>query len=187
MYRISMAKTSAAFFSSSLVKKSGAGSFWSAHHHFTTCASRPNSSRLSECRMQTTLRSECASRKSPRAAEPNKITHSKFAAANSFSLRTNSASFVSVDCISNPFLSNGATSFPKLLRLRCCRRQTPQTRLLLRHRRSRLRPSLPHPSPGRSCLPAVPAETRDTPSRPLRVHPGPLGVPVDRLQKSQQG
>src|SRR5207247_2190736 len=118
--------------------------------------------------MQTTLRSECASRKSPRAAEPNKITHSRFAAANSFSLRTNSASFVSVDCISNPFLSNEATSFPKLPRLRCCRRQIPQTRRLLRHRRSRLRPSLPHPSPGRSCLPAFPSDTRDSPCRPLR-------------------
>src|SRR2546429_6255301 len=124
--------------------------------------------------MQTTLRSECASRKSPRAAEPNKITHSKFVAANSFSLRTNSASFVSVDCISNPFLSNGATSFPKLLRLRCCRRQIPQTLRRLHHRRN---PRLPSCLPS-SCprhLPTFPGETRDSRCRPLRVHPGQRG------------
>src|SRR6266704_1550480 len=103
--RISMAKTSAAFFSSSFVMKSGAGSFCSTHHHFTTCARRPNSSTLNERRTQTTLRSECPSRKSPRAAEPNRITHSRFADANSFSLLTSSTSFVSVESISRPFLS----------------------------------------------------------------------------------
>src|SRR6266446_1565815 len=108
-----MAKTSAACFSSSLVKKSGAGSFWSTHHHFTTCASRPSSSTLSECRMPTTLRSECPSRKSPRAADPYKITHSRFAAANSFSLRTNSASFASMESISNPLLSPKRYQLPE--------------------------------------------------------------------------
>src|SRR5882724_2756807 len=170
MSRISMAKTSAACFSSSLVKKSGAGSFCSTHHHFTTCASRPNSSTLSECRTQTTLRSECPSWKSPSAAEPNKMTHSRFAAANSFSLLTNSASFVSVDNISHPFLSN-ATSFLKRPRPRCCRRQILQTRhhhhLLRTHRRPTHLPSSYH-----CYLPAFPAETKATHPRPIRVHRG---------------
>src|SRR6266851_5389040 len=113
--------------------------------------------------MQTTLRSECPSRKSPRAVEPNKITHSRFAAANSFSRLTSSVSFVSVECISNPFLSSSATSFLKRLLLRC-RRQIRQTRRHLRHRQSLLHPSrlLPNhlPSAFRYCLPAFPAETR---------------------------
>src|ERR1700674_1326294 len=93
--------------------------------------------------MHTTLRSECPSRKSPRAADPNKITHSRFVAPNSFSLFTNSASFVSVDNISHPFLSPSPTSFRKPRRLRCCRRQIHQIRrrhLLL------LRPSLRFPN-----------------------------------------
>src|SRR6266550_829334 len=54
--------------------------------------------------MQTTLRSECPSRKSPRAADPNKMTHSRFAPANSFTLLTSSVSLVSVESISHPFL-----------------------------------------------------------------------------------
>src|SRR6267378_5966576 len=166
-----MAKTSAACFSSSLVKKSGAGSFWSTHHHFTTCASRPSSSTLSECRMPTTLRSECPSRKSPRAADPYKITHSRFAAANSFSLLTNSANFVSVDNISHPFLSSNATSFLKRPRPRCCRRQILQTRRHHFLRRTLHRPS--HlPNSGHCYLPAFPAETKATRPRPIRVHRG---------------
>src|SRR5438132_10869774 len=63
--------------------------------------------------MQTTLRSECPSRKSPRAADPYKITHSRFAAANSFSLRTNSASFASMESISNPLLSPKRYQLPE--------------------------------------------------------------------------
>src|SRR5260370_8799418 len=121
--------------------------------------------------MQTTLRSECPSRKSPRAVEPNKITHSRFAAANSFSRLTSSVSFVSVECISNPFLSSSATSFLKRLLLRSCRRQILQTRRHLRHRQSLRRPSrrLPNhlPSTLPSCFPPFPAETSPTTLRPL--------------------
>src|SRR5438105_11377972 len=105
MSRISMAKTSAACRNSSCVKKSGAGSFCSTHHHFTTPASRPSSSKLSERKMHTTFRSECPSRKSPRAAEPNKITHSKFVAANSLSRFTSSVNFASIESISASFQS----------------------------------------------------------------------------------
>src|SRR6266571_7293729 len=101
--RISTAKTSAACRNSSCVKKSGAGSFCSTHHHFTTPARRPSSSTVRERRMQATLRSECPSRKSPRAADPNKRTHSKFVAANSFSRFTSSVSFASVESISASF------------------------------------------------------------------------------------
>src|SRR6266702_3897341 len=123
--------------------------------------------------MQTTLRSECPSRKSPRAVEPNKITHSRFAAANSFSRFTSSVSFVSVECISNPFLSSSATSFLKRLLLRCCRRQIRQTRRHLRHCQSLLHPSrrLPNhlPNAFRYCLPAFPAETRASRLRPIRL------------------
>src|SRR5207244_12996340 len=90
--------------------------------------------------MQTTLRSECPSRKSPRAADPNKMTHSRLAAANSFSLLTSSVSLVSVESIAHPFLSSSATSFLKRLRLRCCRRR------ILQIRHHRLRRTLLHPS-----------------------------------------
>src|SRR5215467_15194821 len=106
MSRISMEKTSAACRNSSCVKNSGAGSLWSKHHHFTTPANRPSSSTVSERRMHATFKSECPSRKSPRAAEPNKITHSRFVAANSLSRFTSSVSFASVESISasNPEL-----------------------------------------------------------------------------------
>src|SRR6267143_146478 len=166
-----MAKTFAASLSSSFVKKRGAGSFCSTHHHFTTSARRPNSSTLNERRMQTTLRSECPSRKSPRAAEPNKMTHSRFAPANSFSLLTSSVSFVSVESISNPFLSSLVTSFLKRLRLRCCRRQIPQIRRHRRLRRSLPRPNLPSRLPNASprCPRAFPAETRASRFRPIRL------------------
>src|SRR5437764_541046 len=100
MSKISMAKTSAACRNSSCVKKSGAGSFCSTHHHFTTPASLPSSSTLSERKIHTTFRSECPSRKSPRAAEPNKMTHSKFVAANSLNRFTSSVSLPSVESIS---------------------------------------------------------------------------------------
>src|SRR6266571_5374263 len=124
--------------------------------------------------MQTTLRSECPSRKSPRAVEPNKITHSRFAAANSFSRLTSSVSFVSVECISNPFLSSSATSFLKRLLLRCCRRQIRQTRRHLRRRQSRRLPN--HlPSAFRYCLPAFQAETRASLLRPIRLRLGQRG------------
>src|SRR5216683_1196988 len=99
-----MAKTSAACRNSSLVKKRGAGSFCSTHHHFTTSAIRPSSSTLNTWRTQTTLRSECPGRKSPRAPEPYNMTHSRFVAANSFSRFTSSLSFASVDSISPFFL-----------------------------------------------------------------------------------
>src|SRR6266568_1851955 len=102
--RISMAKTSAACRNSSFVKKRGAGSFCSTHHHFTTSAIRPSSSTLNAWRTQTTLRSEWPSRKSPRAPEPYNMTHSRFVAANSFSRFTSSLSFASVDSISLFFL-----------------------------------------------------------------------------------
>src|SRR5215467_16047817 len=106
MSRISMEKTSAASRNSSCVKNSGAGSFCSTFHHFTTPASRPSSSTVRECNMHATFKSECPSRKSPRAAEPNKITHSRFVAANSLSRFTSSVSFASVESISasNPEL-----------------------------------------------------------------------------------
>src|SRR5437763_13559390 len=108
MSTISIAKTSAACRNSSCVKKSGAGSFCSTHHHFTTPASRPSSSTDSERKIQTTLRSECPSRKSPRAAEPNKMTHSKLLAANSFNRFTSSASLASVERISASSLNSTA-------------------------------------------------------------------------------
>src|SRR6266446_1268429 len=150
-----MAKTSAACFSSSLVKKSGAGSFWSTHHHFTTCASRPSSSTLSECRMQTTLRSECPSRKSPRAADPYKITHSRFAAANSFSLRTNSASFASMESIPNPLLSPKRYQLP----------DAPPP------------PLLPPPNPPNPPPPPQPLELPPKPPPPRPPITGPIHQP----------
>src|SRR5712664_3933976 len=106
--------------------------------------------------MQTTLRSEYPSRKSPRPADPNKMTHSRFAPANSFSLLTSSVSFVSVESISHPFLSSRATSFLKRLRLRCCRRQIPQI-----HRHRRLR---------RNLLPPTSRAASRTPPRAVREH-----------------
>src|ERR1700731_4718330 len=116
--------------------------------------------------MQTTLRSERPSRKSPRAADPNKMTHSRFAPANSFSRLTSSVSLVSVESISHPFLSSRATSLLKRLRLRCCRRQIPQIRHhhCLRLRRTRRPPTCyqpPCPLPRRfqRCSPTSPAET----------------------------
>src|SRR5260370_2402877 len=123
--------------------------------------------------MQLPLRSECPSRKPPPAVDPKKIPQSRFAAANSFSRFTSSVSFVSVECISNPFLSSSATSFLKRLLLRCCRRQILQTRRHLRHRQSLRRPSrrLPNhlPSAFRYCLPAFPAETTANRLRPIRL------------------
>ena len=47
---------------------------------------------------------KCPSRKSPRAAEPNKMTHSRFVVANSFSRFTSSVSFASVESISSSIL-----------------------------------------------------------------------------------
>src|SRR6266851_2019863 len=92
------------------------------------------------------------------------MTHSRLAAANSFSLLTSSVNFVSVDSIAHPFLSSSATSFLKRHRLRCCRRRIPQNRHHRRPRRSLPRSSLRLPSHLPSafpcCSPTFPAETR---------------------------
>src|SRR2546425_10654208 len=98
------------------------------------------------------------------------MTHSRFAAANSFSLLTSSVSFVSVESIAHPFLSSSATSFLKLLRLRCCRRR------ILQIRHHRLRRSLLHasfrlpshfPNAFQRCPQAYPVETRASHFHPI--------------------
>src|SRR5438067_2277819 len=170
MSRISIAKTSAACRNSSCVKKSGAGSFCSTHHHFTAPASRPSSSTVRERKMHTTLRSECPPRKSPRAAEPNKMTHSRLLAANSFNRFTSSVSFVSVESIFASFLKPGPgfTSLLTLPRPRCSRRPTRQIPLPPSHR---IRPPThPPPSPPPNRLPIPPPP-------PLLPPPNPPNPP----------
>src|SRR5215472_18843177 len=68
--------------------------------------------------MHTTFKSECPSRKSPRAADPNKMTHSKFVAANSFSLFTNSVSFASVESISASIFISPRQNLMRLVSMR---------------------------------------------------------------------
>src|ERR1700730_218496 len=105
--------------------------------------------------MQATLRSECPGRKSPLAAEPNKMTHSTFVAANSFSLFTNSVSFASVESISLFFLSFCATSFPR-------------------------RRHLPGPPPPPLPPPPNPPNPPPPPPKPPPPHPPPPQLPPDR-------
>src|SRR5258708_12804422 len=105
------------------------------------------------------------------------MTHSRFAAANSFSLLTSSLNFVSVESISHPFLSSSATSLLKRLRLRFRLRQIHQIRCLPHRclRRSLPRPSLPSrlPTAFQRSPQAPPPGPKATRSRPTRPPAGP--------------
>src|ERR1700686_3598462 len=101
------------------------------------------------------------------------MTHSRFPAANSFSRLTSSVSFVSVESISNPFLSSRATSLLKRLRLRCCRRQIPQIRHPPPCAPRKTPQTPPHPPPPPPRTPPAPASraASRTPSSAVREHP----------------
>src|SRR5439155_16343412 len=107
-----------------------------------------------ERKMHTTLRSECPPRKSPRAAEPNKMTHSRLLAANSFNRFTSSVSFVSVESIFASFLKPGPgfTSLLTLPRPRFSRRHTRPIPPRPRHRVRPPNPPPPRPPPHRLAL-----------------------------------
>src|SRR5262249_53176179 len=94
-----MAKTSAASRNSFSVKSNGAGSFCSLTHQVITGATRFNSAAEREPITQSTFKSDRPSRCSPRAADPWRITDSRFSCAASFSRPTNPVSLVSLPFI----------------------------------------------------------------------------------------
>src|SRR5882762_2548763 len=167
-----MAKTFAAFLSSSFVKKRGAGSFCSTHHHFATCEAS---------QLLDTQRTKDANHIEVRVSFVKVTARSRPEQNDAFEVCRREflqpADQLRQFCFCGEhfesFLSFRATSLLKRLRLRCCRRQIPQIRHhhRLRLRRSLRRPSFPSrlPNAFRRCPRAFPVETRAGRFRPIRL------------------
>src|SRR5579884_591671 len=99
MSKSSIAKTSADSRNSLRRKKRGAVSLCCFSHQTSAGLRRASSAASSDLSVHKMFRSDREASYSPRAAEPYKITDSRFSPASSRSLRTSSSSFSSGFCI----------------------------------------------------------------------------------------